>query len=370
MTRYWVLLYILLASLMGCEDDIGSSKPLMSSDPSADQGVIPRCDEGLSDIMAGESAAGESAAGESAAGESAAGESAAGESAAGESAAGESAAGESAAGESAAGESMAGESMAGESMAGESAAGESAAGESAAGESMAGESAAGESAAGESAAGESMVSPQASARYDGQYFASFESEGVKTALARVLINRGLVEGEVQNRYGETITLGGFIDANGVLRIPPLSGSVGSTFNAVGRVSTLGIIEGTFSVSGVVERVGTFAGSLENRPIYQPSPEYDGLYELSFIRDDEEVAVTSMSIDHGRFSVNIVSVSGNRFSASGFVSEDGTMALLGAAPDELLAEGFIDPDTRKINGIYSIGRRESVLIGDISGKEAD
>ena len=253
------------------------------------------------------------------------------------------------------GEPMAGEPMAGEPMAGEP---------------MAGEPMAGEPMAGEPMAGEPMMEQEASARYDGVYFASFESEGVKTALARVTLRQGLVEGEVQNRYGEHIILGGFIDAEGMLRIPQLAGSAGSMFNAVGRISTQGIIEGTFTVSGMVEREGTFAGSLENRPIYQPSPEYDGLYELSFIRDDLEVAVTSMLIDHGRFTVSLVSVSGDRFSATGFVSEDGTLALLGSEPSEVLAEGFIDPDTRKIKGIYSIGRQDSALMGDIFGREAD
>ena len=279
--------------------------------------------------------------------------------------------GDAMAGESMAGESMAGESMAGESMAGESMAGESMAGESMAGESMAGEDMAGEDMAGESMAGEEInPASEASPRYDGQYFATFESDGLKTALAHVHIRLGFIEGEVLNRYGERVTLGGFVDEDGMLRMPPLTGNVGSIFNATGRVSPLGIIEGAFTVFGVVDREGSFAGSLDNQPIYQPSPEYDGLYDLSFIRDDQEVAVTSLHIDHGRFTVRVVNSAGSRFDANGFVSEDGTLALLGTEPADVLAEAFIDPDTKQIKGIYSFGRGEDTLMGDILGKEAD
>ena len=278
--------------------------------------------------------------------------------------------GEVSAGEVSAGEVSAGEVSAGEVSAGEVSAGEVSAGEMSAGEVSAGEPSAGEMSAGNVAGAEMTVNPEASSRYDGTYFATFESDGLKTALARVEVRLGLIEGEVLNHYGELIQLGGFIDERGMLRIPPLAGNMGSTFNATGRISRLGIIEGTFTVSGVVDWEGSFLGSLENQAIYRPSPEYDGLYDLSFIRDEQEVAVTSMSIDQGRFSLGIVNSSGLRFEAQGFVSEDGTLALLGTNPIDVLAEGYIDPDTKSIKGIYVVGRGEEALIGDISGREAD
>ena len=189
-------------------------------------------------------------------------------------------------------------------------------------------------------------------------------------MAQVEIHLGLIEGEVLNRYGELIQLGGFIDRQGMLRIPPLVGNMGSTFNATGRISRLGIIEGTFTISGVIEQEGSFLGSLENQAIYSPSPGYDGLYDLSFIRDEQEVAVTSMNIDQGRFSLRVVNSSGLHFEAHGFVSEDGTLAFLGTNPIDVLAEGFIDPDMKSIKGIYAVGRGEEALIGDINGREAD
>ncbi len=354
--------------LVACDSEQDTTKNSLdmtledAGEPEPDM-IMPAC--------AGETAAGEATAGEATAGEATAGEATAGEATAGEATAGEATAGEATAGEATAGEATAGEATAGEATAGEATAGEATAGEATAGEATAGEATAGEATAGEATAGSEMnMNSEASSRYDGVYFATFESEGFKTALARVEVRLGLIEGEVLNRYGEFIELGGFIDEQGMLRIPPLIGTMGSTFNATGRVSRLGIIEGTFTVTGAVSREGSFAGSLENQPIYQPSPEYDGLYDLSFIRAEQEVAVTSMAIDQGRFSLVVVSASGARFEANGFVSEDGTLALLGTAPSDVLAEGFIDPDTKNIKGIYAVGRGIQALVGDIHGREAD
>ena len=295
----------------------------------------------------------------------------AGEAHGGKVSAGEVSAGESTAGEVRAGEVNAGEPTAGEVSAGESTAGEASAGESSAGEVSAGESSAGEVSAGEASAGSVMMAnPEISSRYDGDYFATFESVGLKVALARVELRAGLIEGEVLNRSGELIQLGGFVDENGMLRIPSLIGSMGNTFTITGRVSRWGLIEGTFIVSGVTNDEGSFAGSLENQSIYQPSHEYDGLYDLSFIHDEQEIAVTPMSIHQGRLSLQIVTISGERFEANGFVSEDGTLTFLGTVPTDILAEGFIDPDTKSIKGIYKVNRGEEALIGYMNGREAD
>ena len=99
-----------------------------------------------------------------------------------------------------------------------------------------------------------------SLRYDGTYIAAFNSEGLKTALAQVRIEDGYINGDVLNRFGERFTMQGFIDQNGVLRIPPLIGDMGSIVNAEGRVAISGIIEGTYLVGN---REGSFAGSLDN-----------------------------------------------------------------------------------------------------------
>ena len=78
----------------------------------------------------------------------------------------------------------------------------------------------------------------------------------------------------------------------------------------------------------------------------------------------------MQIDHGRFNLSFVNMTGERFLATGFVSEDGTLALIGSEPSEFLAEAYIDPDTREVKGIYSIGQQEITLMGDLNGREAD
>ena len=350
---YWIAIAWLtsISSLIGCEDTSPTDPP----------------------PMAGTEVAGEmqlSPAGcEPEGGEQAAGERSAGEILIGGMTAGEMNAGEMDTGGMIAGEMDAGGTIAGDMNTGGMTAGEMTAGEMSAGEMGAGEMNIGGVMAGEMTVIEPLY-PEASDRYDGAYFAAFESEGVKSALAQVIIQEGLLEGEVMNRYGELITLGGFIDEQGVLRIPPLTGNMGSAFTAIGRVSRRGSIEGTFTVMGMVEREGSFAGSLNNQPLYLPSPAHDGLYQLSFMRGGQEVAVTTMQIDQGRFQLGVVNTEGQRFSASGFVSEDGTLALLGVQPAEVIAEAYIDPDTKKIEGIYAMGRGANAMIGDITGQGAD
>ena len=350
-----LVLLCLSTALCGCDDEPDEPKPRAGAEAGTEAGV----GAGTPSPAANDCAptAGEEG------GESA-----------GEVPAGEVMSGEVPAGEITAGEVMGGELPAGEVMGGEVPAGEVMGGEVTSGEAMGGEMMGGEMMGGEVMGGEVMggnpIPPEASDRYDGRYFATFESEGYKSALAKVTVRGGLIEGELINRYGERVVLGGFLDENGVLRIPELVGDMGSRFTAVGRVTRQGSIEGTFTASGMVEREGTFAGSLDNHPVYRPSAAYDGLYQLAFVREGVEVAVTSLQIDHGQFSVNIVSAAGLRFTAQGFVSEDGTLALLGVTPSEVLAEAYIDPDEKRIQGIYVIGRGGDSLIGDIQGREAD
>ena len=360
---YWIAIAWLtsISSLIGCEDTSPTDPPPMAGTEVA--GEMQSSPAGC------EAEGGEQAAGERSAGEILIAGMTAGEMNAGELATGGMIAGELNAGEMDAGGTTAGDMNIGGMTAGEMNTGGMNAGEMNAGEMNAGEMDIGGIMAGEMTVIEPLY-PEASDRYDGAYYAAFESEGVKSALAQVIIQEGLLEGEVMNRYGELITLGGFIDEQGVLRIPPLTGNMGSAFTAIGRVSRRGSIEGTFTVMGMVEREGSFAGSLNNQPLYLPSPAHDGLYQLSFMRGGQEVAVTTMQIDQGRFQLGVVNTEGQRFSASGFVSEDGTLALLGVQPAEVIAEAYIDPDTKKIEGIYAMGRGANAMIGDITGQGAD
>ncbi len=161
-----------------------------------------------------------------------------------------------------------------------------------------------------------------------------------------------------------------VDEAGVLRAPPLTGSLGSVVIAQGRVDVLGRIEGSYTIGDGLgeDREGEFAGSLETRALSAPSPELDGLYDLSFIREGEEVAVTTLQVHGGRFSVEVVNRDGLRFSAEGFVSEDGTVTLTSGRGTDfaVIAEGHIDADTHRIEGLYAVGS----LVGDVKGRRAD
>ena len=286
---------------------------------------------------------------------------------AGEPLAGEPLAGEPVAGEPVAGEPVAGEPVAGELVAGEPVAGEPVAGEPMAGEPVAGEPMAGESIEGGSQGGSTPPEPpeEASARYDGVYVAAFTSGGEKVALARARVGGGLIYGELINAFGERFELAGFVDQSGVLRVPTLIGDMGSQVSTSGRIDQYGRIEGTYVIG---EREGTFAGSLENQALSAPSPAYDGLYDLSFIRGGEEVAVTTLSVRNGRFTIKVVNREGQRFEADGFVAEDGTMTLSNGRGGDfsVIAEGHIDVEEGLLEGLYSVGP----LVGAVRGRPAD
>ena len=117
-----------------------------------------------------------------------------------------------------------------------------------------------------------------------------------------------------------------------------------------------------------DREGSFAGALDNNVNARPSLEYDGLYELSFIRDDQEVAQTTLEIDQGLFQIHVTNSDRNRFEAHGFVLDDGTLVLDNGAEANfsMVAEAQIDPDTLKIEGLYTVGD----LVGEVRGRHAD
>ena len=273
----------------------------------------------------------------------------------------------------AAGDQVMGGENSGAEAAGDQIAGEEISGAQMAGTQVAAEETSGAQVSGEQLAGMSMTPEQnleANTYYDGDYYAALESDGLKSALARFVIREGLIGGEIMNRYGEHVTLAGFVDAQGVLRIPTLTGDMGNTFNVSGRVTWRGSIEGTFSISGVMEREGSFAGSLDNQPTAHPTTLHDGLYLLSFIRGNSEVAVVTTHIDQGDFSVGVATATGEVFEARGFVSSDGTLTMLSLPPHSMFAEAYIDPDSRKIEGVYSVAHDGQTLVGDLRGGVSD
>ena len=340
---FWLIFIVLSALSLGCDDEPTSNS--VGGTSAGEPG------DAQSGVEAQGGAAGEAC------------PPASGAPSAGEPMAGEPTAGEPVAGEPVAGEPVAGEPVAGEPVAGEPVTG----GAPSAGEPVAGEPMAGEPNIGGGQAGATPPEPpeEASARYDGVYVAAFTSGGEKVALARARVGGGLIYGELINAFGERFELAGFVDQSGVLRVPTLVGDMGSTVITSGRIDQYGRIEGTYVIE---EREGTFAGSLENQALSAPSPAYDGLYDLSFVRGGEEVAVTTMSVRNGRFTIKVVNQEGQRFEADGFVAEDGTMTLSNGRGGDfsVIAEGHIDVEEGLLEGLYSVGS----LVGVVRGRPAD
>ncbi len=200
----------------------------------------------------------------------------------------------------------------------------------------------------------------AQGRFDGIYIAAFQSEGIKTALSRLRIDQHQISGEIINRFGESFNLSGTVNTDGSLNIPTLMGSQGSQVTATGKISG-NIVEGNYQ-SG--DRSGQFAGSLDNVLTSKQSIDFDNFYEISFIRDDEEVASTILEVREGKFFVQVVNDDGMAFEGSGFVSEDGTFVLDNgkSAQFTIIAEAQLDVDSGKIQGLYSIGPKVGVIVG--------
>ena len=201
-------------------------------------------------------------------------------------------------------------------------------------------------------------------RFDGIYIAAFQSEGLKTALSRFKITNQQVSGDLINRFGENFQITGEVQADGTVTFPMLVGDQGSRITATAKINGQ-IVEGSYQVG---DRSGSFAGALDNQATSKLSIEFDGFYELSFIRDDDEVASTILEIRDGRFAVRVVNDDGMSFEGRGFISEDGTLVLDNgkSAQFTIIAEALLDVETGKIEGLYSVGPK----VGLIIGKRAD
>ncbi len=211
--------------------------------------------------------------------------------------------------------------------------------------------------------------PQASA-FDGEYIVAFRWGGQQAAIGAFVVAHGAFDVDLVNILGKRITGNGTVADDGVIDFTALDHEDGQPITAEGRFVG-DSVEGTFDVEATP---GDFAGSRDNVATVPPSAEYDGSYEVAFVRNDVERAVAVMQIRDGRFAVSITNIDDARFQVYGFVTSDGTVVIDGdgdadaeaEASVRILAEATIDQETREVLGIYRIGD----LTGVVRGKSSD
>ncbi len=202
--------------------------------------------------------------------------------------------------------------------------------------------------------------------HDGSFRATMHRGGGHFALGTIDVVRNVATGTFLSGSGATVHVEGTVAADGTIAVRSLTNDAGLDIVVDSAAITRGVLEARYHVGsdeGVL--VGTKDGALLEQA---PSRAYDGLYEVAFIRDDEEVAATTMDVKAGAFTTSITAEDGTRFDVRGFVTEDGSVVINEAsgAAAIVMAEASLDQETFDIEGIYRAGDR----VGRLHGRRAD
>ena len=215
-------------------------------------------------------------------------------------------------------------------------------------------------------AGPEAQETQATPQYDGTYVITLTADGLQTGLGKIPVLHSEFAGDLVDLDGEVYEVVGTVGEGGTLQFERITGDRGTNVTATGQIIGQ-VAEGEFD-NGKTK--GTFAGSLNNASVDMlPVDDYDGGYELVFIRDGQQKAASVLVIQQGRFIFSTTNVDGETFRATGFATSDGTIVLHDAESESgftIIAEAVIDQETGEIHGVYRIGN----MIGLIKGVQAD
>ena len=202
--------------------------------------------------------------------------------------------------------------------------------------------------------------------YDGHYTVTFQRAGGQFALGTMKIIRNAVTAEARSASGITFTATGTVDSTGIITID-VDNDAGLSVEIPSAKVTRGIVEASYTVEG---EAGTIAGTKDGANIDQnPVTDFDGGYEVAFIREEEEVAATTFEVKRGVFETQITAEDESVYQIQGYVTSDGTVVLAQAVASVdavILAEASIDQDDFDITGIYRAGDR----VGTIAGRKGD
>ncbi len=203
-------------------------------------------------------------------------------------------------------------------------------------------------------------------RHDGHYTITLHREGGQFALGSFDVVRNALRAEAVSSTGVRFTGEGEVAPDGAVTVA-VSNDGGLDVQIPDAVIRDGIVEATYTVDG---DPGRLIGSKEGALLLQsPVADFDGVYDVGFIRDDEEVATAVFEVKKGVFRTQITGEDLVIYQIEGFVTSDGTIVLSEAVSSSeatVLAEASIDQDTYALTGIYRAG----ASVGRIVGRQGD
>lgn len=202
--------------------------------------------------------------------------------------------------------------------------------------------------------------------HDGHYRITMHREGGQFALGTFTVTRNVLTAEARSADGVSFTGAGMVDPDGNAEVT-VENDAGIALVVQSATLSDGIVEARYTADG---QKGTIVGSRDGALVGQtPVSDYDGGYEVAFVREADEVAVTTFEVKRGRFKTQVTAEDGALYELGGFITSDGTIVVLEAvAPTEALvmAEASIDQDTYAITGVYRAGP----LVGTLHGRRSD
>jgi len=203
-------------------------------------------------------------------------------------------------------------------------------------------------------------------RYDGHYTLTLHRQGGQFALGSFDVVRNVLRAEAVSSTGVSFSGEGTVAPDGAVTVS-VSNDGGLDVQIPDATITDGIVEATYTVDG---EPGRLIGSKEGALLLQsPVPDFDGVYEVGFIREDEEVATATFEVKKGVFRTQITGEDLVIYQIEGFVTSDGTVVLSEAVASSeatVLAEASIDQDSFALTGIYRAG----ASVGRIVGRQGD
>lgn len=203
-------------------------------------------------------------------------------------------------------------------------------------------------------------------RHDGHYTITLHRQGGQFALGSFDVVRNALRAEAVSSTGIRFSGEGEVAPDGAVTVS-VSNDGGLDVQIPDAVIRDGIVEATYTVDG---EPGRLIGSKEGALLLQsPVADFDGVYDVGFIRDDEEVATAVFEVKKGVFRTQITGEDLVIYQIEGFVTSDGTIVLSEAVSSSeatVLAEASIDQDTYALTGIYRAG----ASVGRIVGRQGD
>ena len=201
----------------------------------------------------------------------------------------------------------------------------------------------------------------------GTYWVGFEHGGGHFGLGRFELEEGSFYGDVVSGDGYRYEFELALQEDGSLELADLETGDPADISFTWAGLSGDVLEGGYLYDGME---GTFAGSLDNRRTEAAAETlFDGAYEAVFWDGEEEQGATVFIVEGGTFAFDYAGVDDAEYEGAGFVTSDGTLVLedvLASDGRVVMAEGHIDQETYRLEGLWRVGDRT----GQLTGRRAD